>query len=53
MQLELFAGFRKLVEIGSVKLVSSWDLEDLSTEGSLGLEGLYYNPCTPTYSLVD
>ena len=33
--------------------VGSWDSEDLSTEGSLSLKGLYCNPCTPTYLLVD
>ena len=53
MKLELIAGSRKLVETSSMKLIGSWDSEDLSIEGSLGLEGLYYNPCTPTYSLVD
>ena len=36
-----------------MKLVGSWDSEGLSTKGSLSLEGLYYNPCTPTYFLVD
>ena len=36
-----------------VKSVGSWDSEGLSIEGSLGLEGLYCNPCIPTYSLMD
>ena len=36
-----------------MKPVGSWDLEGQSIEGSLGLESLYFKPCTPTYLLVD
>ena len=42
----IIARSEKLVKRqSSVKHIGSWDLESLSTEDSLGLEGLYCNPC--------